>query len=417
MGHLEGAAMRYMDIERVHRILAETSQGIDALSIIPVPDLAGPLEHALTQMRRGFVPGTYHWTGEKTEHAYSYKGYGEWARSIIVAAKSYYTDEEYPDKGGYLPGIQATVPLTGHRASRDPGTASAGRPFGRIARFTWRNNYRYLTVRLSELIAALERNLGIPIRAKALSNYTSIPEKVLFAFSGLATFGKNCVLISREMGSYFVVAEALTDLAVDFAGTPLEGRLSAPAPDFLICGTCSRCMDTCPTGAIVEQGVVDVNRCFQYLSENLVPIPWEYRPKWGNRLYGCSTCIDVCPYNSELEPSAEKHSVGHVGTGEDIIKLLSYSPVQWERRFMDNQLIIRDRLAIVQNAMLCLGNYPSEDALPVLLPHLSHASPVIRNSAVWAAGKMDMKACRKALQKRFGEEKNREVRSEIERFL
>ena len=417
MDHLEGAAMQYIGIERVHRILAENSPGIDALSIIPVPDLAGPLEHALTQMRRGFVPGTYHWTGEKTEHAYAYKDYGEWARSIIVAAKYYYTSEEYPDKGGYIPGIQATVPPLRKRASQEPGTARSGRPFGRIARFTWRNNYRYLTVRLSELIAALERNLGIPIRAKALSNYTSIPEKVLFAFSGLASFGKNCVLISREMGSYFVVAEALTDLAVDFAGTPLEGRLSVPAPDFLICGNCSRCMDACPTGAIVEQGVLDMNRCFQYLSENLVPIPREYRPKWGNRLYGCSTCIDVCPYNSELEPCAEKHNVGHVGTGEDIIKLLSYSPEQWERRFMDNQLIIRDQLAIVQNAMLCLGNYPSEDAYPILLPYLSHESPVLRSSTVWALGRMDIRKCRDTLENRLGNEENQEVRKEIERFL
>ena len=160
-----------------------------------------------------------------------------------------------------------------------------------------------------------------------------------------------------------------------------------------------------------------MNRCYQYLSENLVPIPHAYRPNWGNRLYGCSTCIDVCPYNDKLKPSAEKHTVGYVGPGDDLIDLLSYSREQWEERFRDNQLIIRDRLAIIQNALLCLGNYPCEEALPSLRTSLAHTSPIIRSFAAWALGRMDTGASRRALERRLREEGDASVLDEIGRVL
>jgi epoxyqueuosine reductase len=406
-----------MDCDRVYSTLAKYATGINALHIIPVPDLSGPMEHTIGALREGLIPAHYRWTEEKTKRAYSYKGYREWARSIIIAAKYYYTDEEYPDERGYIRSTPTTVSSPGRKIYRKLSTTVTGRPYGRIARFTWRNNYRYLTWRLQEMIAGLERELGIPIRARALSNYTSIPEKVLFAYSGLAAFGKNCVLINREMGSFFIMGEILTDLPVDFTGTDFEKICAPTLPDFSLCGNCSLCIDACPTGAICEQGRLDVNKCYQYLSENLVPIPHAYRSRWGNRLYGCSTCIDVCPYNSELEPNAEKHAIGYIGTGDDLINLLSYSREQWEERFRDNQLIIRDQLAIIQNALLCLGNYPCEEAFPSLQTSLSHTSPIIRSFAAWALGRMDTGTSRRALEMRLREEGDASVLDEIGRVL
>jgi epoxyqueuosine reductase len=406
-----------MNYERVYGALAKYATGIDALHIIPVPDLSGPVEHTIGALRKGLIPSHYRWTEEKTKRAYSYKGYREWARSVIVAAKYYYTDEEYPDERGYIRSAPAAVPSPGPKIPRELSTTATSLPYGRIARFTWRNNYRYLTGKLREMLVGLEEELGIPIRARALSNYTSIPEKVLFAYSGLGAFGKNCVLINREMGSYFVIGEMLTDLRIDFTGTDFEKGGAPASPDFSLCGNCSLCIDACPTGAIGEQGRLDVNKCYQYLSENLVPLPHAYRYRWGNRLYGCSTCVDVCPYNSELEPSAEKHAVGYVGTGDDLINLLSYSREQWEERFRDNQLIIRDRLAIIQNALLCLGNNPCEEAFPSLLTSLAHTSPIIRSSAAWALGRMDTGESRRALERRLRDEGDASVQDEIGRVL
>ena len=409
--------MRTLDYERVYSALAKYATGIDAFEIIPVPDLTSPLKHTVKALRGGLIPAQYRWTEEKTRQAYSYKDCREWTRSIIVAAKYYFTNEGYPDKEGYINSGPAAASSPAPGKHREPSIEHTARPYGRIARFTWRNNYRYLAERLREMIRGLERELGISIRARALSNYTSIPEKVLFAYSGLAAFGRNCVLMNKTMGSYFVVGELMTDLPVDFTDREFQFTTTPGLPDFSMCGNCTLCIDACPTGALFGKGSIDVNRCFQYFSENLVPVPHAYRSTWGNRLYGCSTCIDVCPYNSKLEPSAEKHAIGYVGTGDDLINLLSYSEKQWQERFMHNQLIIRDRLAIIKNALLCLGNYPSMGALQPLLIFLSHSSPTIRSFAAWALGKLGSIEGRKALERRLKEEKDVSVQLEIGRLL
>jgi epoxyqueuosine reductase len=285
-------------------------------------------------------------------------------------------------------------------------------PYGRIARFTWRNNYQYLTLNLRKLLGKLEKILGRQIKHRVLSNYTSIPEKVLFSNAGCAEFGRNSVLINRKMGSYFVIGEILTDLEINTDPVPNPRQ-----PEFSPCGRCRACMDACPTGAIVYDGVLDVRRCLQYLSENLMPISREYREKWNNRLYGCSTCIDVCPYNRDLETCGEKHKTGFVGPGDPLLSILSYSQQQWRDRFRDNQIIIRDRLAIIQNALICLGNIQCEEALTTLSRYLEHETPLIRTGAVWAIGRQNTVKARAMLNRKAVHEEDPSVRREIEFFL
>jgi epoxyqueuosine reductase len=390
--------MKATDAVLAKAILENNRPGIDGLAIIPVIELDGPLEETLRRLDHGLIPSSYHWTQKKTEYAYSFKNYSRWIKSIIVAAKYYYTDDDYPDEGGFVIGAETN--------------GGAPMPYGRIARFTWRNNYRYLTLAFRKLLGQLEKLLGRQIKYRVLSNYTSIPEKVLFRNAGCAEFGKNSVLINRKMGSYFVIGEMLTDLEIDTDHVPHPRQ-----PDFSLCGTCRACIDACPTGAIVNDGVLDVGRCLQYLSENLMPIPREYREKWNNRLYGCSICIDACPYNHVLEPWGEKHKVGYVGPGDPLLSVLHYSQQQWQDRFRDNQIIIRDRLAIVQNALICLGNVQFEEALPTLSRYLEHENPLIRTGAVWAIGRQDTVKARTMLHKRAGQEEDPSVIQEIEFFL
>ncbi len=167
----------------------------------------------------------------------------------------------------------------------------------------------------------------------------------------------------------------------------------------------------------MQDGVLDVKRCLQYLSETLIPIPREYREKWNNRLYGCSTCIDVCPYNLVLKPWGEKHKIGYVGPGDLLLSILSYSQQQWQDRFTDNQIGIRSRLAIVQNALICLGNVQFEETLVTLSRYLAHENHLIRTAAVWAIGRQDTLKARTILRKRAVQEKDSSVRQEIEFFL
>jgi len=376
--------MTTVNEKTIQELLHEHSQGIDAISIIPAIDLKDALQHTLENLTTGYIPASFRWTHKKTEYAYAYKNYGSWVRSIIVAAKYYYTDEEFPQ----------------------------GLDFGRIARYTWRNNYKYLQIKLERLLQRVQKSLRKPIKSKILSNYTAIPEKVLFRYSKLGEIGKNSVLINHEMGSYFVIGEALTDLEVDFGVCqPLL------PPDFSICEECTECIQACPTGAIIREGIIDINRCFQYLSENLLLIPVEYRELWGNRLYGCTTCIDVCPYSRSLEPGAEKHRVGWVGQGMDLINLLSLTESEWYNTFQENQIAMRDRLAIVKNAITALGSLEYKKSEALLARYLSHEHPVIRAYSAWALGKLRTKTAKMTLQKKYIQEENPSVKSEIEIFL
>ncbi len=370
-----------MKRQELTELLNKDSGGIDAIAVIPPANLNNALLHTISAISAGYIPESYRWTPGKTAYAYSYKSYGSWVKSIILAAKYYFTDETYSD---------------------DPG-------WGRIARFTWRNNYGYLKKKLTALIDLLQTYTGTRIQSRVLSNYTSIPEKVLFGFSGLGSIGKNSVAVTHNMGSLFVIGEVFTDIEISDFQTPTLRR-----PDFSICGSCSACIDACPTGAIVDDGVVDVNRCFQYLSEILTPVPRNLRQKWGNRLYGCSICVDVCPYNSVLEPNAEKHTVGYVGQDISLIELLGMNDHRWQARFQNNQIGMRRRPAIEKNAVLTLGWLEYRRAEDILKEFLRHEQPVLRMCAAWSLGRLRTRGARSSLERKYREEPDRNVREEIE---
>ncbi len=375
--------MRTVSSNLIKNIIMERVRGIDALEIIPLVDLEPALNHTLGALERGLVPSSYGWTRKKTAFAYGYKGHTEWVRSIIVAAKYYYTEEQVPKDA----------------------------IFGKISRFTWRNNYQFLKLKLGEAIDRIGECLGKKVRAKILSNYTSIPEKVLFRYSGLADVGKNSVCIHPEMGSYFVIGEALTDLITEV----VPGELSAP--NFSLCEDCTRCMDACPTEAIKEDGTIDVTSCLQYISENPILMPRRYRELWGNRLYGCSTCIDVCPYNEKLEPWAEKHKIGRVGPGMNLSEVLGLNEREWNFRFSQNQIGIRDPRAILKNAITALGCLQYKGAQEDLVSYTTHPDELLRAYAAWALGRMETRTSKTVLQRMHKHEEIPLVRSEIEFFL
>lgn len=188
-----------------------------------------------------------------------------------------------------LPGVRcavvtATIYHTDHPRSIDrdaPGDA-------RIARYAWGEDYHeVIGRRLHLLIGWMKEHAGVPFEAVAYVDTGPVQEKALAARAGLGWLGKHTCLINQRLGSWMFLSTVLTTLDL-----PTE----SPVADR--CGTCTRCIDVCPTNAIVEPYVVDARRCLSYLTiESHQDVPEEWRPHVGAQVYGCDLCQDVCPWN------------------------------------------------------------------------------------------------------------------------
>lgn len=173
-------------------------------------------------------------------------------------------------------------------------TEQAGQTW--VSRYAWGDDYhQVMEQKLKVLEERLHGELGISFESRRYCDTGPIAEKAWAAAAGLGWVGKHTNLINQEKGSWFFLGEIL--LSLDLAPDPL-------APD--LCGTCTRCLDACPTQAFPEPGVLDARRCLSYLSiEHKGPIPEEFEAAMGTNLYGCDICQDVCPWNRNRVLSTE----------------------------------------------------------------------------------------------------------------
>jgi epoxyqueuosine reductase len=192
------------------------------------------------------------------------------ARSVIVTGTLYNTDRPYSSE---LP----------------PGVA-------RISRYAWGDDYHdVLTRRLDALLAWMRAESTEPFAACAYVDTGPVQERVYAQYAGLGWVGKNTCLINPELGSWLFLSEIITTLPLDPDTQGLEQ-----------CGSCTRCLEACPTGALVEPGVLDSNRCLSYLTiEHRGDLPDEYRAAIGAHVYGCDICQEVCPYNQPAPHSSD----------------------------------------------------------------------------------------------------------------
>ncbi len=240
------------------------SPGLDHLS--PTGDLIGRLREWL---RRGFH-ATMAWMARDPERRADPTLVLPGCRSIISVGMNYYTE---------------------HRADERPGN-------GRIARYAWGVDYhQILGDRLTQLTERI-RTLAPDSRHRAYVDTGPVMEKAWAQQAGLGWIGKHSNLVSAQFGSWLLLGEILTTLELepDEAGTDL-------------CGTCTLCLQACPTGAITEPYVVDAGRCISYLTIELrgvePPLADDLRRGLGNRIFGCDDCLDICPYNLQAEPTSE----------------------------------------------------------------------------------------------------------------
>jgi epoxyqueuosine reductase len=215
---------------------------------------------------------------------------------------------------------------------------------------------------------------------RAIIDTAPLLERDFARRAGLGWFGKNTMLLHKKLGSYFFIGALLLDIELP-ADEPFETSH---------CGTCTRCLDECPTDAFVGPYQLDARRCISYLTIELRgSIPEELRPGMGEWIFGCDVCQDVCPWNRK-SPTGHEELQG--GMLLDLIELLGLSDDEFRRRFRHTALWRTKRSGLLRNAAIALGNTGDATALPALERALHDVEPVIREAAAWAIERIRTRA-------------------------
>lgn len=246
---------------------------------------------------------------------------------------------------------------------------------GRVAKYAQGPDYhRFIWDRLNELSAWLEQE-SPGSAAKGVTDTAPLLERDFARRAGLGWVGKNTMLIHPEHGSFFLLGALLTDLVLE------------PSPPFTTshCGTCTACLDACPTQAFVKPHVLDATRCISYLTIELrSPMPEELRPQVGDWLFGCDVCQDVCPWNRKARRGtmAFPHDASLVSL--DPLEVLGMSADAYRIRFKKTSLFRPRRAALLRNAAIVLGNTGDERALPALEKAIREEESLVQEAAAWA---------------------------------
>jgi len=273
-----------------------------------------------------------------------------------------------------------------------PGTSSAivvamsyggGEPDGPVARYARGDDYHQIVLeRLRALHRWLEQDIQQPVLGRAYVDTGPLLERDLARRAGLGWFGKNTNLISPSLGSFFFLGALLIDREL-VADTPFAADR---------CGTCTRCLDACPTDAFAAPRVLDATRCISYLTIELKgAIPVELREPVGDRLYGCDICQDVCPWNNRFaaplpdeSPYAARPALAAKEARSLACELLAMGEEPFREAFARSPMKRAKLRGLKRNAAVVLGNIGTPDDRPVLERAIEDEEPLVREHAVWA---------------------------------
>jgi epoxyqueuosine reductase len=275
-----------------------------------------------------------------------------------------------------LPAVKSVVMTALSYAPDEASGQLSARPTGRVARYARGADYHdVLRAKLNTLLDWIKRERP-GTGGRGVVDTAPLLERDFARRAGLGWIGKNTMLLHPRLGSYFFLGALLLDV-----------ELPADAP-FLPnhCGTCTRCLDACPTDAFVGPGQLDARRCISYLTIELRgPIPEELRPGIADWLFGCDICQEVCPWNRKAPAGCEPALAPRADLiAPDLIELLSLTEEAFRQRYRGTALFRTRRRGLLRNAALVLGNQGDRTALPALGNALNDPEPMVREAARWA---------------------------------
>jgi epoxyqueuosine reductase len=268
---------------------------------------------------------------------------------------------------------------------------------GWISRYGWGDDYHdLLHTRLEDLLAELRAAVAEPFEARVYTDTAPLLESAIARAAGLGWIGKNTCLIDQKAGSWFLVGEILTSL---------ELPPDTPPPDR--CGTCTRCIDACPTAAIVEPGKLDATRCIAYFTiEARGAAPEEFRPAIGRHVFGCDICQDVCPWNRKApvtrEPAFQPRRFTEAGSQESGVRsqndhtafnpplewLASLSEAEFSALFRKSPVKRAKYRGMLRNVATAMGNSGDARYRAILEKLAEYPDAAVREHARWAVEKL-----------------------------
>jgi epoxyqueuosine reductase len=373
--------------------------GFDLVRVTSAEEFAEDREVALQRLRAGLMDGLPWFHQARILRGTNPLALLPAARSIISLGLSYYLPEgEGPANGG---------------------------PAGRVARYAWGRDYHaVMKKRMRAYVEGLRLRLGTEVAARWYVDDGPMLDRAAARRAGMGWFGKNTNILTPSHGSWVFLGQVVTDLDLE-----PDRRLKKT------CGSCVRCIDACPTGAIVAPYTVDNTRCISYQTiENRGEIPLEMRPQMQDWVFGCDVCQEVCPVNRKARfsggtsphrgsvchkfpsggeegpagppgeiPSLEGGDKRGFQTGRtetlDLLQLLEMSEDDFRRRFRGSPVFRAKRVGLQRNACVVLGNRGDAAAVPALRRALTKGEPLVRGHAAWALGRIGTAQARRALER------------------
>ncbi|WPK13825.1 tRNA epoxyqueuosine(34) reductase QueG [Lysinibacillus louembei] len=291
---------------------------------------------------------------------------------------------------------------------QDAPLGKKGERRGIFCRASWGVDYHVAVRERLQLIEAWLCERVPDVKIKSMVDTGELSDRAVAERAGIGWSAKNCSIITPEFGSYVYLGELITN--IPFApDQPMEDE----------CGECRLCIDVCPTGAIVEGGQLNAQRCIAFLTQTKGFLPDEFRGKIGNRLYGCDTCQTVCPKNKGKVNWIHEEFMPDPELAKPLLEpLLMISNKEFKTKFGHVSGSWRGKKPIQRNAILALAHFKEQQAVPELLAVMKKDErPVIRGTAAWALGKIGGQGVKEALLAAKEREQDAEVLAEIDKGL
>jgi len=331
---------------------------------------------------------------------------GEWLAAGYAGEMHYIAErqEDYAHPERLLDGARSVLMFALDYRTAEPRAPEPGE--GRVSRYAWGSrDYHTIVRKKLYKIADAIKGWRPGSSTRCVIDTAPLLEREFAVLAGLGWVGKNTLVLNKGRGSYFFLASVLTDATLEY-DTPHETDH---------CGTCTACLDACPTQAFVAPRVLDASRCISYLTIEHPGLPSpELREGLGEWLFGCDVCHDVCPWNRHSQPAIEETLwPGEESNPLALAPLFELDDDAFRRRFVKTPLWRPKRRGLLRNAALVLGATRAAGSEAALTRGLRDSEPLVRGASAWALGRLGTSEAKAVLNGQYLLEGDEAVRGEI----